>query len=1306
MSGHPCFFYFMTSYGYFHHPPSATSSTAATIGSTTFLDNERVNGEDEIPELDERDLEPSRTFLDTHYQDDADGNAINWSLADEQPPKNFCNKTPPVYLEEKGGENKDEEERPEQNNQVAIGDISSYFGSYSGEAQTFHPQVENMEPVKEPPTEEKHKDSASTGDYFGQYSSDNLYFQSTNKEEHRQEDLFDPSSYFAHHQPGTQESYSNDPFSFYHHEEHEKPEKKIEEEQVQANQFGYGDSLQFQGQNLQEQEQQEDQIGHVTAHSSYGEYFKLHSQSPSFDRFPSEQPSYSVPADQLDDSTPKVTLSFHENQNYLEPTPKAVPSPSPNTCHRCGFVIKDGQVNFCSKCGNQLADKLKIESLFEGLSLSSVGSENITPVPTPPIPSYQQPASMLQRHVYSVPKSTPSPVIETHSPSPQQPPQVSGHPVANFGFGGKMYYTFPKEQTRYSATKSTTTTKYTPDVLHVSEAVVVSSPPLFGLKSKDLKDTITRYLGEGRFNAELLKVFGIVLDFGTRFITNEKAKERLVNDVFRSDDDINYSPIPINSFGHSFRDEFLKGNMNGTLAKALSEGDWLGAYIAAQFLGKEANSQVFSKLAASLDTNDPLRMALLLSSNDQKTLINSVDEGNWKSIVKVLVGFSGYFPIEKIISSFSNRINDINAKSVLAILSESADIPIHDMELLELFEAILITHNSSHFNPNLLLDKLQKAEQLAADSSQIESVKKYIDFMQRAVNSSPKAIDPQTLSRIKSLQERHSMLLSRGLGPSAGGIGVSEKKGWSGMFYDAVSKFAGVEEESTQMPQKLPSMQASYPPQAIQQGSAPFPSYGKLDQSEYDYYPEPYLEPKTQHAEGGPYYPPVSSEAYYPPVQPEQATYPPFISTQHDHYYQSHKRESAQVEHPIYPEQKYPQEPYKPEKEEYPSYPQQFDYFEGVKAQPQAGLATSTLPARPQQGYGDYGAPQVREEFVSSFERKASIEKPSYYDSSVPESQFYPTPIGQPEPTTSTFAAPTTSQERQFKPSAPVPPPSMHHPQPSISITKSEEAIQKPATQPGGRAFFPMPNIPAPLTSTGKKQPFVPSISSIQPESSYSAYSSYAEISQPEPLQLQAEQGEAQEAARTVTKQPKAASGFLGGVEEDDLGFGNKKIQPMTPPSPKKASEIPSADGATSAEKTGVFGFLKKLNPFSGSSSATSGSEKSSASPKATKANLGESNRFYFDPVQKRWIDQKAGEVEQVMSVPPHPPITSSPAGAFGGSPSSGSMADVSSMGSANRGGPPSVPSSHGYPQQQAPATTIKSKYVDTFSNTNEPTAF
>jgi hypothetical protein len=1255
-----------SSYGYFHHPPSATSSTAATIGSTTFLESERANNGDEIPELDERDLEPSSSFLNTHHDQVAEDNSHNWSLADEHPPENFCNKTPPAFPFEKEETHENEPEQFEGGKQDVSGDFSSYFGSYSGELQSYQFHTDQNETIKESPSKKENKDTRSMSDYFGQSSTEN-FFLSAPKEEHRQSDLFEPSNYFG----DQQHSGSNDPLNFYDQEKLQA-QQVPEAEPAQSEHYHY-DNFQLphdQSQQSHENPEVQDEVqeNDFTADYSYQDYFGQSTQQSqqSFDYFSSENYTYQAPPILQDESTPKASSNYYDLQTALEATPKAAPSPSPVVCSRCGFMAKDDQMNFCSKCGNQLVDKLKIESIFEGLSISSVASsEKITPVPTPPMPSYQQPTSLLQQQVYSVPKSTPSPAAETYSPPAQQLPSPTSHPIANFGFGGKMYYTFPKQQTRYSSAKSTTINKLTPDVLHISEATPLSSPPLFSLKPKDLKGIILKLQTEKEYNSELLKLFGIILEFGLRPLTNEKSKELLLSDVLKSDNDINYSAIANNSFGYSFRDEFLKGNMKGTLSKALAEEDWLGAYIAAQFLGKEANSQVFSKLASSLDTNDPLRIALLLSSNNQRAIMDIVNEGNWKGMIKVLIALSGYFPIDRIIFSMIERIGDKNIKSFLSILTENVDLSIQDKYLLELYEAILIVHNSSYFNPNLLLDKLVKAEQLAADSTQFDSSKKYLEFINHALNSGIKSVDPQTLARVKSLQERFLVMFGKG-GSGSLSFG-SEKKGWSGMFYDAVSKFAGMEEESTQVTQNSSTIQHAPPLYPPQQQPIPSYSYDRPGQNEYDYHQEPYVEQKSPER-SQPFYPPVSSEAYYAPVQSTtKPVYTPFVSTPPQET--SYQPEPVQTENPIYPDSQYSFE-----SQQYDTYPDQY--------QPAGGQLEGTM-TEPQPGYSKFDEfyrtkPQEKEAVT-----KIEPPQPSFYDLTAPKPQLQTKSINAPEP--------LLSFEDKAKPAGPTfpisSPPSRH---PSISITKPEEPIQK-STVPSGKPFIPMPGIPTPLTTTGRKQPFVPAAQApSQVESSYSAYSSYTEVSQPEPPQPQMEPvGPQQPPAR-----PKS---YYDGGEDDDLGFGNKKIEQTITSSPKKTTEIGPPSGTPGG--AGVFGFLKKLNPFSGSS----GSEGPSTSPKVTKANLGESNRFYFDPVQKRWIDQKEGEVEQVMSVPP-PPIASSAAGVHGASPSSGSIADVSSMGSAPRvPGPPNLePPS----RDSVPTVLKKSKYVNTFHNSNEPTVF
>ena len=366
-----------SSYGYFHHPPSATSSTAATIGSTTFLESERVPGGEEIPELDERDLEPTRSFLETHHDQAVEDHEPNWSLADEPPPKNFCNKTPPAFGFETEEPNENEPKQTDEGQQDISGDFSSYFGSYSGELQSYQLQTDQRETIKEAPSKEENKESRSMSGYFGQSSSENFYFQPAVKEEHHQSDLFEPSNYFEDSQSSQQPPGLNDPLNFY---QQEKLQTEKEPEYQPAPQLGHYDFDNFQppsSQNQQTQEQCEDQqeekVDNFAADYSYQDYFGKPSQQSSFEYFSSENYNpYQAPPIHQDESTPKASSNYYENLANQQSTPKVASSPSPIICSRCNFTVKDDQMNFCSKCGNQLIDKLKIESLFEGLSLSSV----------------------------------------------------------------------------------------------------------------------------------------------------------------------------------------------------------------------------------------------------------------------------------------------------------------------------------------------------------------------------------------------------------------------------------------------------------------------------------------------------------------------------------------------------------------------------------------------------------------------------------------------------------------------------------------------------------------------------------------------------------------------------------------------------------------------------------------------------------------------------------------------------------------------------------------------------------------------
>ncbi|KAJ1655876.1 hypothetical protein IWQ61_004455, partial [Dispira simplex] len=154
--------------------------------------------------------------------------------------------------------------------------------------------------------------------------------------------------------------------------------------------------------------------------------------------------------------------------------------------------------------------------------------------------------------------------------------------------------------------------------------------------------------------------------------------------------------------------------------------------------------------------------------------------------------------------------------------------------------------------------------------------------------------------------------------------------------------------------------------------------------------------------------------------------------------------------------------------------------------------------------------------------------------------------------------------------------------------------------------------------------------------------------------------------------------GYADHTVDDDLGFGNNSLSktkptrtstdvtPQTPGNSNNATDAnqgskrdssPSANPSTShspavetsspngdsSKRTGsgnqtpsnvagggMFGRLRSL--------FGSGAKTGDGGSAAVKANLGEESSFYYDPVQKRWVNKNASEEEQPAAAPPPPP--------------------------------------------------------------------
>ncbi|KAJ1967622.1 hypothetical protein IWQ62_001741 [Dispira parvispora] len=154
--------------------------------------------------------------------------------------------------------------------------------------------------------------------------------------------------------------------------------------------------------------------------------------------------------------------------------------------------------------------------------------------------------------------------------------------------------------------------------------------------------------------------------------------------------------------------------------------------------------------------------------------------------------------------------------------------------------------------------------------------------------------------------------------------------------------------------------------------------------------------------------------------------------------------------------------------------------------------------------------------------------------------------------------------------------------------------------------------------------------------------------------------------------------GYADQTMDDDLGFGNSSLsktkdtrtntgvtsqapdrgnnptnamqeskQDASPGANSVAGGSPAVDSSSpskgssggsqtpsSAASGGMFGRLRNL--------FGSGAKTGDSGPAAVKANLGEESSFYYDPVQKRWVNKNAAEEEQTAAAPPPPPPSTS----------------------------------------------------------------
>ncbi|KAI9137514.1 hypothetical protein BKA69DRAFT_1090024, partial [Paraphysoderma sedebokerense] len=182
---------------------------------------------------------------------------------------------------------------------------------------------------------------------------------------------------------------------------------------------------------------------------------------------------------------------------------------------------------------------------------------------------------------------------------------------------------------------------------------------------------------------------------------------------------------------------------------------------------------------------------------------------------------------------------------------------------------------------------------------------------------------------------------------------------------------------------------------------------------------------------------------------------------------------------------------------------------------------------------------------------------------------------------------------------------------------------------------------------------------------------------------------------------------------DDDLGLGNTSSKKESSTPAQANSDNSTAkdaglkgdgkndEGPSKNEVSGsIFGFLKSALPFGGGRKSSDASGK-----KAVKANLGETNQFYYDEKLKKWVNKNAPADEQKESPLPPPPRATTPSVPTGPNPTPAPSAQPSRVGTPVGGLPPSrgstpIPNSLSNSQTYGAAlggTRLRgrSKYVD-----------
>lgn len=130
-------------------------------------------------------------------------------------------------------------------------------------------------------------------------------------------------------------------------------------------------------------------------------------------------------------------------------------------CERCGKQ-NEMMANFCCRCGANIASPVESPTESQVFSVGSAvsadqsspyPSSQLTSPPAPSMPSVMTTSAMVTDQMGRLSLST-------------QMPQRRDHPVVSFGFGGRVFLTFPTLQTRYNP-NGQPINSYRPSLVHL-----------------------------------------------------------------------------------------------------------------------------------------------------------------------------------------------------------------------------------------------------------------------------------------------------------------------------------------------------------------------------------------------------------------------------------------------------------------------------------------------------------------------------------------------------------------------------------------------------------------------------------------------------------------------------------------------------------------------------------------------------------------------------------------------------------------------------------------------------------------------